>query len=539
MSSIDSCPMQSTTPYRGSGPTETAEVLPSITSTNDAPPTPPSTSTTPNLARRRRSPNPTATSLLPDDEKEAPQHHEATRVNALPGTNPSEGFDGGFDEGQRATIRGMICRKSKAFMFGQLLSLFLAATGAVQSSLYLDCGLSAPTFSMFSFYLPLCIICISRLLREAKSSEESYVSSSQEEGTCHDTHQLENDLELKTGSSGEFNNDGVVPTHSNEEDDDDPKLHKSCNNFKHGHAKQYSLFRIVPLQSSPWRYAMVAVADVYANYATILAFKYTTITSVSLFDALAIPSAMLVSLVFFGRKYTKVHLAAVVVCCIGITINVLQDYSESERLKESGGVGKTAQEELIEQDYPYKLAGDALAITGGILFGISNTLAEVAVRDWGSQYEFLGAMTFFASIITFIQTLATEQQEVMAFFGTSNDSCSELGSLTLMALFVIASTVNYMGIATFLRMSDAAFLNLSLLTGDAWAVAFSVIAEGIIPPVTFYIALVITVSGVFIYETAPSPVVDGTHDARTHQESEIEMDEIRKRSNISEGHILT
>lgn len=121
--------MQSATPYRGSSPNGTAEGLPSSTTTptDEAPPTPPSTSTTPKLARRRRSPNPTATSLLPEDEKEVPLPHEDTRVNTSPGADPGEGFDGGFDEGQRATIRGMICRKSKAFMFGQLLSLFLVS----------------------------------------------------------------------------------------------------------------------------------------------------------------------------------------------------------------------------------------------------------------------------------------------------------------------------------------------------------------------------------------------------------------------------
>jgi hypothetical protein len=46
-----------------------------------------------------------------------------------------------------------------------------------------------------------------------------------------------------------------------------------------------------------------------------------------------------------------------------------------------------------------------------------------------------------------------------------------------------------------------------MLTGDAWAVIFSVFGEGITPPPTFYVALVITLSGVIIYETAPSPVV--------------------------------
>ena len=69
------------------------------------------------------------------------------------------------------------------------------------------------------------------------------------------------------------------------------------------------------------------------------------------------------------------------------------------------------------------------------------------------------------------------------------------------------------GIASFLQISDAAFFNLSLLTGDAWAVAFSVFAEGIVPSYSFYAALAVTLSGVVVYETAPSPVVATTPSA--------------------------
>lgn len=47
----------------------------------------------------------------------------------------------------------------------------------------------------------------------------------------------------------------------------------------------------------------------------------------------------------------------------------------------------------------------------------------------------------------------------------------------------------------------------SLLTGDAWAVIFSVFAEGIVPSPSFYVALFVTLTGVVIYETAPSPVI--------------------------------
>ena len=367
---------------------------------------------------------------------------------------------------------------------------------------------------MLSFYLPLCIICTIRLYRQSKvdTSGQSTQNSDSSNG---------NELHLDAE-----NNADVV---TSEADGNDEKFHKS-----HG---SFTLCRIIPLQSPPWKYATVAIADVYANYTTILAFKYAPITTVSLFDALAIPSAMLISRLCFGRKYTKIHLLAVAVCCIGISINVFQDYRENLRLEKSGGAGETAQEEFVEEEYPYKLAGDALAITGGILFGVSNTLAEVAVREWGTQDEFLSAMTLIASIITFLQTLIVERQEVRAFFGNTgdDDSCSELGSLALLAIFAIASVVNYIGIASFLGVSDAAFLNLSLLTGDAWAVAFSVFAEGIVPPSTFYVALVITVSGVFIYETAPSPVSEDTQ--QQQQDEVIGEDGIEMGSN-STGHVL-
>ena len=75
-----------------------------------------------------------------------------------------------------------------------------------------------------------------------------------------------------------------------------------------------------------------------------------------------------------------------------------------------------------------------------------------------------------------------------------------------------------------------------MLTGDAWAVVFSVFAEGIKPPPTFYVALAITLSGVIIYETAPSPVVDSQQedigdlqltdqDSMRRRDDQIEQDE--------------
>jgi len=286
-------------------------------------------------------------------------------------------------------------------------------------------------------------------------------------------------------------------------------------------------------------YAAIAVIDVYANYTTILAFKYTTITSASLFDALAIPSAITVSRIFFGRRYTKAHLLGVMVCSIGIALNMLQDYRENKHLEEVGNDEESAQEQLIQEDYPHKMRGDILAIIGGILYGVSNTLQEVIVRDVPLT-EYLGCMTFFASIISFIQVLILERDDVMAFFSQSaSDTCTEREGLILFFAFAVGGMVNYTGISAFLQMSDAAFLNLNLLTGDAWAVAFSVFAEGIVPPASFYVALIITVSGVFIYETAPSPVVDSQREFIGEiQLTKTVVSTGEEELNEQEGHVL-
>ena len=105
-----------TTSYKSNGVDDALPPVPP----DEAPSTPRSTS--PNIARRRRSPNPTVTSLLPDEEKneEVDQEERAASAN----TDRCGEFE---DQGQRATLTGMLCRKSQAFMFGQVLSLFLVS----------------------------------------------------------------------------------------------------------------------------------------------------------------------------------------------------------------------------------------------------------------------------------------------------------------------------------------------------------------------------------------------------------------------------
>ena len=180
----------------------------------------------------------------------------------------------------------------------------------------------------------------------------------------------------------------------------------------------------------------------------------------ALFDAFAIPSAMIVSSCLFGRRYTRVHIVAVMACVIGIALNVIQDYAEDERVATEDASQESEQEQYLAAEYPYKVAGDALAIVGGVLFGISNTLQEVTVKD-GSLLEYLGCFTFFASIIASVQAMFFERGEIAAFYGQSSDeTCSRSEGELLFFIFAIGGMVTYAGVGAFLQFSDAAFFNL-------------------------------------------------------------------------------
>ena len=474
--------------------------------------------------------------------------------------------------------------KSKPLIFGQILAFWLAMTGAIQAKLHLDCHFTAASLSTFSFVFPLSVICLSCLIWKEKGyslpSLFDRLKGRQQSSTSLSELDLSLQQELQQQESNRHNNEeegggssvSLPPASvfaqtqqqqnrnrrlsrirakhekrnhllsrwssqqsatqtqasNNEEDNqfyietvDDMQFNSTEGNIDE--PVQHTFFGLFPIHTSLRNYAIIAAFDVYANYTTILAYKYTTITSVGIFDALAIPAAIIVSKCFFGRRYTKIHYLGVLICFVGITINILSDYHQDKKLKSEGSAEESAGEQMIEDAYPHRIAGDILAILGGILFGVSNTLQEVIVKD-GTLLEYFGCFSFFASIITFFQAMILEQDEIMTFFTqSSSETCSAQEGKNLFFLFAVTGVMMYMGIAAFLQISDAAFFNLSLLTGDAWAVVFS-LNEGIVPPPSFFVALVITVSGVVLYETSPSPVVNS-------QEEMLSIDDMNSITN--------
>jgi solute carrier family 35 protein F1/2 len=322
---------------------------------------------------------------------------------------------------------------------------------------------------------------------------------------------------------------GSTGSPSNDEDDetiasggmssDDQKMN---NEDPSNRVHRSNFLRYIPIHYSPFTYMVMALIDLEANYFTYLAYRYTTLPSVSLLDALALPSAMFFSFFILRRSYNFFHCVGAVVCLIGVALNVVSDYDDDGSI------------------YPYELFGDGLAILGALLFGLSNTLTEKVVKQVGSNVEYMGMLGFFGSILALIQSLCLERSQWQKLvrsksFHVDNQSdpyslhCTQQKTLLLFTCCVLLSTTVYVCLSRFLITSEAAFFNLSMLTADFWAVFLGESLDDVVPSQLFWVALVLSILGVVIYEMGPSPSDSGsgeTTECAAEDEEDVELTKI-------------
>lgn len=338
--------------------------------------------------------------------------------------------------------------KWKILCFGQLISFLYAIGGSIQSSMQLSCNWSAPAFSSSLMYF-LCSLLLIPLYLECRKSNN-----------------------------------------------------KNCSTDYHT-----KFLGIIPIQGSPWAYLLMGLLDLEASYFTVLALKYTTLTSATILGSLATPATMIFSRLLLARRYTWVHVLGVAVCMAGTGWNIVQDFESSS---------SHADESLPLDVYNHKLTGDLFAVMGGIALGLNDAACELAVRNFGGDMEYLGMSGFFAAIIALAQSAVLEREQVVALFfdttATAHDdtatTCPVQARIGLLSCFVAAQFLAYLLSTRFLQLSESALLNLSTLTENGWTVLFSIFVQRIFPDPLFYAGLVFTVTGVVIYETAPSPVLD-------------------------------
>ena len=324
-----------------------------------------------------------------------------------------------------------IFQQWRILAFGQVISFLNVANGAAQASLSLSCHLYAPFFTLGLVYFVLALGLIPLWWRRRREKDDDM------EDQLLDAEPTHQDMRVISSASSYTS----TSSHGS----------KAKPAFLPDPTRKYSLFGIVRLSAPVLAYLPMATLDVYAQMFTLTALRYTTLTSVTLLDSVAIPAAMLLSSLLMARKYRPAHFLGIFLCFIGIFLDVFHDYTSED---ETGAGGADLQE------YPNKIRGDLLAIAGACMFGCQEVLGEVAVRNLGGTNEYIGMLGFWGSIIAFGHSFLTERDYITSFFLSHDQAyCGKNQAWVLLFVYILSTSLYYHGQARFLKISDAAFVS--------------------------------------------------------------------------------
>ncbi|XP_030627721.1 solute carrier family 35 member F1 [Chanos chanos] len=194
-----------------------------------------------------------------------------------------------------------------------------------------------------------------------------------------------------------------------------------------------------------WKYMILGLIDIEANYLVIKAYQYTTLTSIQLLDCFIIPVVLLLSWFFLLVRYKAVHFVGVGVCLLGMGCMVGADVLVGRQQ----GMGD------------HKLLGDLLVLAGATLYGISNVCEEFIVKNL-SRVEFLGMIGLFGSFFSGIQLAIMEHKELLKVQWDWQIGLLYIGfSACMFGLYSFMPVV--------IKRTSATAINLSLLTADLYS----------------------------------------------------------------------
>lgn len=254
----------------------------------------------------------------------------------------------------------------------------------------------------------------------------------------------------------------------------------------------YSMpFTRIRLRIQWWIYLGVSVLDVLPNFMQLLSLRYTSLTSTTLLGSLTVPSTMLFSKYILARVFGVPHYIGVILCVVGGMLTIWADQG-NDASSSFEGDGDTKQ----------SIMGDCLAIFAAVCYGLGDTVAEYAIKHI-DRNEYLGMLGFFGVIQTGVAFPFIEGNEIRNLVHRS-----DAGFISVIFVFYVGVVlVYYLAEASFLVSSDATLLNLSLQGANLWAIFFSVVAYQETPPLVFYLAALLVVTGVFVYQLRGSVVV--------------------------------
>eukprot|EP00033_Pygsuia_biforma_P000341 GCRY01000414.1.p1 GENE.GCRY01000414.1~~GCRY01000414.1.p1 ORF type:complete len:305 (+),score=75.75 GCRY01000414.1:1302-2216(+) len=228
-----------------------------------------------------------------------------------------------------------------------------------------------------------------------------------------------------------------------------------------------------------WGYILLTLADVEANYLVVKAYKYTSITNVMLLDCFTLPCVMVLSFVFLRMRYRYFHFAGVMLCMVGLTLLI---YSDLSRMEQEG-------EDTNQGDLPW--FGDLLCLSGAFLYAVSNVGQEFVVTSESPQ-EFLSFLGVYGVLVNGTQMLLLERDGIAEVQWSLEIVGYFLGFS--LCLFTMYSLAPYL-----LIKSSATFMNLSLLTSDAYGLLVGVFLFNYKPSLLYAVAFALIITGIVIF----------------------------------------
>uniref|UniRef100_A0A1A7WTR3 Solute carrier family 35, member F2 n=1 Tax=Iconisemion striatum TaxID=60296 RepID=A0A1A7WTR3_9TELE len=234
------------------------------------------------------------------------------------------------------------------------------------------------------------------------------------------------------------------------------------------------------LRTKWWKYLVMGLADVEANYAVVKAYQFTTLTSIQLLDCFVIPVLMALSWILLKTRYKLVHFVAVMVCLLGVGAMVGADFLAG---RDQGSTSDV-------------LLGDSLVLLSAVLYAVSNVCQEHTVKN-ESRVEFLGMMGLFGTLISGVQFAVFETHAVKA---VKWDRCIIL----LFGLYVSIMYALYSFMPVVVRMTSATAVNLSLLTADLFSLFCGLFLFHYKFSVLYLISFAVITGGFIMFNVIPT-----------------------------------
>ncbi|XP_059389038.1 solute carrier family 35 member F2-like [Carassius carassius] len=256
------------------------------------------------------------------------------------------------------------------------------------------------------------------------------------------------------------------------------------------------------LKTKWWKYLLLGLTDVEANYAVVKAYQYTTLTSIQLLDCFIIPVLMILSWFFLKTRYRIIHYVAVCICLAGVGAMVGADIL--------AGLDQGSSSDI--------LLGDGLVLVSATLYAISNVCQEYTVKNL-SRVEFLGMVGLFGSIISAIQLGILEHNEVSKIQWTWEIALILAGYAVCMYGF-------YSFMPVVIKMSSATAVNLSLLTGDLFSLFCGLFLFQYAFSGLYIVSLVVILVGFIMFNTVPTlnPALAPSSDEEGWDNHAVEFD---------------